>query len=89
MRISVTEASTVTDHKSNFHLSLADLLAHSFDLADAVQILDWAWRCAGGHEDNPINGFRGLAFAAIKGEVPPLATEVAVADTKIAIPENA
>lgn len=87
VRVTVTVTIAVTDPESHFHFSLADLLAHSFNHADTVKIFDR--RFAASHIDDTVNGFRGSAFATIKGEVPPLTAGVAVVDTKWAIEENA
>ena len=89
VRVSVTVTSTVTDIESNFHFTLADLLAHSFNHANTVQIFDSVWRRARCHINDTVNGVRGGAFGSIKSEEPSLTAAVAVVDTKWAIEEHA
>ena len=88
-RVSGTvETITITDPESYFHLPLGDLLAHSFNLTNTVQIFYGIWRCIRSHIHYTINGQGCATLGVIKLEVPALTAIVAVKYTKIAIEED-
>ena len=64
-----------------------DCLAHSFDVARAMQILLSAISMY--HVDDTINRLRSRALGTIKGEIPSSTTTMAIVDTKVAVPEDA
>ena len=79
--ISTNIACTVANPESNSHSTFGDVLTDSFDMTRAVQIL-----CTFPlpHVDHSINSCWSRAFCAIKGEIPSLATVVAVIEPKLA-----
>ena len=75
--ISISKAMTVANPESHAHSAFGDVLTDSFDMTRAVQIF-----CSLPHVDHGINSCWARAFCAIKGEIPSLATAVAVIDPK-------
>lgn len=75
--ISISKAMTVANPESHAHSAFGDVLTDSFDVTRAKQIL---CTCPLPHVDHSINSCWSRAFCAIKGEIPSLATAVAVKD---------
>ena len=81
MTISISIAIAVANPESHAHNAFGDVLTDSFDMTRAVQIF---CTCSLPHVDYSINSCWSRAFCAIKGEIPSLATVVAVIDPKLA-----
>ena len=79
--ISISKAIAVANPESHAHSAFVDVLTDSFDMTRAVQIF---CTCSLLHVDHGISSCWSRAFCAIKGEIPSLATVVAVIDPKLA-----
>ena len=81
--ISGSKAFAITDPESHAHEAFVDLLTDAFYLTNSVQIFLVA--VSVDHVDDSINSCWSWALYAIKGEIPPSAASMTIAESQVTI----